>query len=80
MRIIKVDVKAKVGNIEKTQTFDYQEPEDFAEAIELDGEKEAFKIFLNERKTRFQDKMRKEMLSNLTKAIQKKLQELGISL
>jgi len=59
--------------------YDYQEPEDFAEAIEMDGEATAFKVYLNERKTRFQDKMRKSMVEELTTDIQKKLEELGIS-
>jgi hypothetical protein len=71
MRTIQVSVKAKLKgtDIENTQTFNYDEPDDFAEAIEMDGEKEAFKTFLNERKTNFQDKMRKKMEEAMGKKI-----------
>jgi predicted ArsR family transcriptional regulator len=80
MRTIKVSVKAKVGKLEKTKEFDYDEPSDFAEAIEMDGEREAFKTFLNERKTNFQDKMRKKMVDDITKKVMDKLKELDIEI
>ena len=80
MNTIKVSVKAKVGTLETTKEFDYKEPEDFAEAIEMDGETKAFKTFLNERKTNFQDKMRKQMVKDLTERIAAKMKELGMEL
>jgi hypothetical protein len=80
MRTIKVSVKAKVGKLEKTKEFDYDEPEDFAEAIEMDGEVKAFKTFLNERKTNFQDSMRKKMVDDITKKVMDKLKELDIEI
>ena len=80
MKTIKVSVKAKVGKLEKTAEFDYQEPETLEEAIESDGKDELFKTYLIKRKTNFQDKNRKGMVDKMTKAIQKKLEELGIEI
>jgi len=36
--------------MEKTISRSYDEPEDFAEGIEMDGEQRAFKTYLNKRK------------------------------
>ena len=47
----------------------YDEPEDFAEAIEMDGETKAFKTFLNERKTNYMDTIRRDILKDATKKI-----------
>jgi len=80
MKTEKVKVTVKLGNIQKTESFDYEYPENFEEAIEMDSEAKAMKTYLNERKTNFQDKHRREMLSELTASIQKKLEELGIEL
>lgn len=80
MKTEKVKVTVKLGNIQKTESFDYEYPENFEEAIEMDGETKAMKTYLNERKTNIQDKHRRKMLSELTASIQKKLEELGIEL
>ena len=80
MKTIKVSVKAKVGKLEKTASFDYDEPETLEEAIEADGKNDLFKTYLIKRKTNFQDKQRRDMVDKMTKAIQKKLEELGIEL
>jgi len=69
MKTIKVSVKAKMGKLEKMQEFSYDEPENFEEAIEMDGEAKAMKTYLNERKTNFQDKKRREMLDAMTKGV-----------
>ena len=47
----------------------YQEPENWKEACSMDTEQKAFKIFLNERKTNFQDKERKQELARINKQI-----------
>ena len=80
MRTIKVSVKAKVGTLQTSKEFDYDEPSNFEDAIEMDTEKVAFKTYLNERKTNFQDKMRKQMVKDLTDKIAEKMAELGIEL
>jgi len=80
MKTEKVKVTVKLGNIQKTESFEYEYPENFEEAIEMDGETKAMKTYLNERKTNIQDKHRRKMLSELTASIQKKLEELGIEL
>ena len=85
MREIKVSVKAKVGTIQMSKEFDYQEPETWQEAIEMAtkaGGDEAgeFKRYLNERKTNFQDSKRKKMVDSLTKRIAEKMAEMGITL
>ena len=87
MKTITVNVTAKIGKIEKTETFNYDEPLDFAEGIEMDGEQKAFNAYLIKRKTNFQDAKRRKMLDTLTKGINNamanpevlaKLAELGI--
>ena len=80
MKKIKVSVKAKVGSIEKTETYDYNEPDNLAEAIEVDTESKVFKTYLNKRKTNFQDEKRKDLVEALTNAILAKMKELGITL
>ena len=80
MKTIKVSVKAKVGKLEKTKEFDYDEPETLEEAIEEDSKETLFKTYLIKRKTNFQDKQRKDLVDKMTKAIQKKLEELGIEI
>ena len=75
-----VKVTAKVGKIEKSKSFEYEYPENFEEAIEVDGESKAMKTYLNERKTNFQDKKRKEMVEQITKLIAEKFAEMGIEI
>lgn len=83
-KTIKVTVTAKIGGLKKTSTFDYSEPADFEEAIEMDGEDKAFKTYLNERKTNFQDQKRREMIKQITEKIgaldKDQLAELGLDL
>ena len=84
-----IDIKCRVGKMEKIISREYDEPEDFAEGIEMDTEARAFKTYLNKRKTNFMDKERsievKRMEKEITKALQDpaivaKLAEMGINL
>ena len=75
-----VDVKCKFGKFEKTVIMDYTEPENFEEAIEMDGEKKAFSIYLNKRKTNHMDKIRKKEVTAMQETIMEKMKEMGIEL
>ena len=80
MRTIKVSVTCKLAGKKFTREFDYDEPESLEEGIEMDGEEKLIKTWLNERKTNFQDKKRKEMLTAIEKAYLAKIKEAGLSL
>jgi len=80
MKKLTVDVKCKFGKFEKTVVMDYDEPEDFAEAIEVDGEKKAFSIYLNKRKTNHMDVIRKKTVSEMQETVLAKMKEMGIEL
>jgi len=69
MKSYEIEVKAKIGSMIIPKKVNYDEPEDFAEGIEMDGEDKAFKTYLNERKTNFMDKIRREILKDATKKI-----------
>ena len=69
MKTYEIEVKAKIGSLVIPKKVNYNEPEDFAEAIEMDGETKAFKTFLNERKTNYMDKIRRDILKDATKKI-----------
>ena len=80
----KVRVKAKIGALVIEKEYDYDRPEDFEEAIEMDGEAKALKTYLNERKTNFQDKKRKGIIADTTAKLgalpAEKLRELGLDI
>uniref|UniRef100_A0A6M3KIE0 Uncharacterized protein n=1 Tax=viral metagenome TaxID=1070528 RepID=A0A6M3KIE0_9ZZZZ len=78
MKKMKVSITAKLGKLEKSTSKDYEEPENWQEAIKSDGEAQAFKIFLIERKTRFQDKERKKLLDQMTKKLAEIMEAQGI--
>lgn len=85
MRTIKVSVKAKIGALETSSVFDYDEPDNWQEAIQAseDGEASEFKIYLIKRKTNFQDAKRSKMVKQLTSKLgalsKDKLIELGLN-
>ena len=80
-----VTINAKIGALSlPAKTMDYERPKDFEEAIEMDGETKAFKTYLNERKTNFMDKERKQMIKDFSSALGKispdKLREMGLQI
>ena len=80
MKKMKVSITAKLGKFEKKVDKDYEEPENWQEAVKVDGETEAFKLYTIERKTRFQDKERKKMVDQMTKKLSAILTEQGIEI
>jgi len=84
MKTYDIEVKAKIGALEIPKTFSYDEPEDWASAIEMSdkGEASEFKVYLIKRKTNFMDKHRSEMVKNATKKLGalsiEKLREIGL--
>jgi len=70
MRTIKVSVTPKFG---KAKDFDYDEPENWAEAVEYSkkGETFEFKQYLTKRKSNFQDKQRKALDEKALQVIKK---------
>jgi hypothetical protein len=84
MKTQKVRVVAKLGAIEVKRHFDYDEPETLEEAVDMDGDSKVMSLYLTERKTTFQNKQRRKMLSAITKKIAEappeKLQELGLDI
>ena len=80
MRTYDVAVTCKLSGKKLTKNFPYDEPESLEEGIEMDGEDKVIRTWLNERKTNFQDKMRKEMLKAMEKALLRKIKEAGLSL
>lgn len=85
MKTYQITVKAKIGGLQlPNKEFSYEEPEDFEEGIEMDGEQKALKLYLNERKTQTMDKYRKKMVADFTKALGNlsadKLREFGLDI
>lgn len=85
MKKTTITVKAKIGKLAlPSKEFDYEEPENLEEAVEIDKEPKIMKLYLNERKTQQMDKHRKKMVDTFTKALgemsAEKLKEFGLDI